>query len=94
MRSVWYVTGKETLARLAQVPAGMRIVEISSAVSDDGQPVFFSARPTVKPGVPLSMMNIDMSCRAEGPVLAATSTLACTPLVMGCGAVEDPFIAI
>src|SRR5512133_762152 len=55
---------------------------MSSAVSDESQPVFFSARPTEKPGVPFSTMNIDMS-RLPLPVFAATKyRLACTPLVM------------
>ena len=31
----------------------------SSAVSEESQPCFFSARPTRKPGVPFSTMNIE-----------------------------------
>jgi hypothetical protein len=42
----------------------------SSAVSLDSQPVFFSARPTEKPGVPFSTMNMETS-RLPGPDLAA-----------------------
>ena len=54
----------------------------NSAVSEDNQPVLFNARPTLKPGVPFSTMNIDMACRAS-PVLAAMKyKSACTPLVM------------
>ena len=54
----------------------------SSAVSDDSQPVFLSARPTEKPGVPFSTMNMEMS-RLPGPDLAAMKyRSACTPLVM------------
>ena len=54
----------------------------SSAVSDESQPVLSSARPTRKPGVPFSTMNIDIACRPE-PVLAATKyRSAWTPLVM------------
>jgi hypothetical protein len=54
----------------------------SSAVSEDSQPVFFSARPTLNPGVPFSTMNIETS-RLPGPVFAATKyRSACTPLVM------------
>ena len=42
----------------------------SSAVSDDNQPDFFSDRPTVKPFVPFSTMNIETAWRAL-PVSAA-----------------------
>jgi hypothetical protein len=67
--------------------AGRRTLSsTSSAVSDDSQPDFFSARPTVKPGVPFSTMNIDMPWRdsvAPSGVLAAMKyRSACTPLVM------------
>ena len=41
----------------------------SSAVSEDSQPVFFRARPTLKPGVPFSTMK---------PVNLSPSTLANT----------------
>ena len=59
----------------------------SSAVSELSQPDLSSARPTRKPGVPFSTMNIDMPWRdAAAPgcgVLAAMKyRSACTPLVM------------
>src|SRR5438876_1190987 len=44
----------------------------SSAVSLESQPCFFRGRATVKPGVPFSTMNIEMSrLRPGSPALAA-----------------------
>ncbi len=54
----------------------------SSAVSDDSQPDLSSARPTVKPGVPFSTMNIDMPWRALVVFAAMKYRSAWTPLVM------------
>ena len=54
----------------------------SSAVSDDNQPDLSSARPTVKPGVPFSTMNIDMPWRALVVFAARKYRSAWTPLVM------------
>ena len=88
-RSFWkfFMTErKPSFSRPSRFDAGIRqSSKISSAVSEDSQPVFFSARPTRNPGVPLSTMNIEIPCepRASRLVLAATKyTSACTPLVM------------
>ena len=54
-------------------------------MSDERQPCFLSLRPTEKPAVPRSTMNIEMPREplALGSVLAATNTTsALTPLVM------------
>ena len=67
----------------SRLAAGMRTLSnTSSAVSDDSQPDFFSARPTVNPGVPFSTMNIDMPWRALVVLAATKYRSACTPLVM------------
>ena len=75
MRSVWkfFITErKPSCSTPSRLAAGMRqLSNTSSAVSELSQPVLSSVRPTVKPGVPFSTMNIEIACRVS-PVRAAT----------------------
>ncbi len=52
-------------------------------MSDDSQPIFDSARDTVKPGVPFSTTSNEMPCAPASPVRTAVTTKSArTPEVM------------
>ena len=99
MRSVWkfFITERKPWCSApSRLPAGMRqSSNTSSAVSEERQPVLSSARPTLKPGVPFSTMNIEIACRVS-PVRAATKHQVAVHAVGDeqLAAVEHPVVAV